>query len=174
MKLSRRNAVLLTIALATFLLPALAQAQIQAQPSSDTGDISVTIENQAITLTNETALYFGTILPFGRPGTATVAPSGSESSSDVFISSPGHAAAWSVTGVPNAPYAITLPSSPVVITSGSNSMNVDTFTRTGGSGPVFLNNSGNGSFNVGATLHVGANQPAGSYIGTYTVTVAYN
>jgi hypothetical protein len=27
---------------------------------------------------------------------------------------------------------------------------------------------------VGATLHVGANQAAGSYTGTFDVTVAYN
>ena len=30
------------------------------------------------------------------------------------------------------------------------------------------------SFNVGATLNVGANQAAGSYTGTFSVTVDYN
>lgn len=169
MKPKFRNTVLLTIALAALLLPALARAQ-----ATDTGDISVTIQNQAITLTNDTTLAFGTILPFGRPGTAVVPPSGAESGSNVFISVPGSSAGWSVTGVPNAPYAITLPSSPAVVTSGTNSMNVDTFTRTGGTSQVFLDAAGKNSFNVGATLHVGANQPAGVYTGTYTVTVAYN
>lgn len=169
MRFRVRNTVLLTVALSALLLPAMARAQ-----ASDTGDISVTIQNQAITLTNDTTLAFGTILPFGRPGTAVVPPSGPESGSNVFISVPGSSAAWSVTGVPNAPYAITLPSSAVVVSSGSNSMNVDTFTRTGGSSQIFLDAAGNSSFNVGATLHVGANQPAGVYTGTYTVTVAYN
>jgi hypothetical protein len=172
MKLRFRHAVLLTIGLSTLVLPAVAQAQTQA---TDTGDISVTIQSQAITLTNQTTLQFGTILPFGRPGTAVVPPSGPETGSNLFISAPGNppAATWSVTGVPNAPYSITLPSSPAVVSSGVNTMNVDTFTRTGGSGQTFLDAAGNSSFNVGATLHVGANQPAGDYIGNYNVTVAY-
>ena len=169
MKLRFCNTVLLTVALSALLLPALARAQ-----ATDTGDISVTIQNQAITLTNDTTLAFGTILPFGRPGTAVVPSSGAESGSNVFISVPGDSAGWSVTGVPNSPYAITLPSSPAVVTSGTNSMNVDTFTRTGGTGQVFLDAAGKSAFKVGATLHVGANQPAGVYTGTYTVTVAYN
>jgi hypothetical protein len=164
-----RNRVLLTIALSALLLPALARAQ-----DTDTGQISVTIQNQAITLNNDSALSFGTILPFGRPGTATVAPSGAETQSNVFISQAGDSAGWSVTGVPNAPYAITLPSTPVVVSNGTNSMNVDSFTRTGGTNDILLDGAGKSSFKVGATLHVGANQPAGAYLGTYSVTVAYN
>lgn len=164
-----RNTILLTMALLALLVPAGAWAQ-----ATDTGDISVTIQNQAITLTNDTTLQFGTVLPFGRPGTVTVPPSGAPTSSNVFVSVPGSSAAWSVTGVPNSPYAITLPSSPVLVSSAAGTMNVDTFTRTGGSSQIFLDAAGQSSFNVGATLHVGANQPAGVYTGVYSVTVAYN
>jgi len=169
MKPRLRNVVLATVALTVLLVPSMVRAQ-----ATDTGDISVTIQNQAITLTNNTTLSFGTVLPFGRTGTVTVPASGAPTVSNAFVSVPGSSANWSVTGVPNAPYAITLPSSPAVVTSGAFSMNVDTFTRTSGTTQLYLDGAGDASFNVGATLHVGANQPAGIYTGTYNVTVAYN
>ena len=37
-----------------------------------------------------------------------------------------------------------------------------------------LNDSGEDTYAVGATLNVGANQTAGEYTGTFTVTAAYN
>jgi len=77
----RFKVVLLTLALLALQLPAIARAQ-----ATDTGQISVTIQHQAITLTNDTMLQFGTILPFGRPGTVTVPPSGVESGANLFIS----------------------------------------------------------------------------------------
>lgn len=162
----------LTVALLVLLsVPTLAAAQTSA---SDIGDASVTIQNVAITLTNETGLSFGTITPFGRAGSVTVSPQGATTGSSVFVASPGSPSNWSVAGAPGAPYAVTLPSNgSVVVTSGANSMAVNNFTHGGGASPV-LSASGTGSFNVGATLTVGANQPNGIYTGTFTVTVAYN
>jgi hypothetical protein len=63
--------------------------------------------------------------------------------------------------------------SSITISSGSNNMTVDNFTLYWPTGTT-LNASGQRSFDVGATLHVGAGQATGVYAGTYTVDVAYN
>ena len=82
------------------------------------------------------------------------------------------AASFNVTGAANALYDIVLPTAAVPITSGGNTMTVDTFVGSlGGSGT--LSGLGAESFNVGATLNIAGNQPTGTYTGTYTVTVTY-
>ena len=52
-------------------------------------------------------------------------------------------------------------------------MTVDTFTDDAGVNPK-LPAGGSDTFNVGATLNVGATQAAGTYSGTFAVTVNYN
>jgi len=142
--------------------------------ATESGQISVLVQNQAITLVEDAALSFGTILPYGRPGFIRINTNGSASVNAVHQSAPGQAAQWSVTGVPNAPFDITLPANgTVTVNSGSFSMDVDTFGHNQGSQPV-LDGAGERVFLVGATLRVGANQPAGTYTGTYNVTVTYN
>ena len=47
-----------------------------------------------------------------------------------------------------------------------------TTTLTGLQGS--LNTSGNGSFGIGGTLTVNANQAIGTYSGSFTVTLNYN
>jgi hypothetical protein len=82
------------------------------------------------------------------------------------------AAEFTVTGANATTYAITLPSS-TTITSSSNTMTLDTYlTNIGTTGT--LSGSGTQSFYVGSTLHVAAAQPAGSYTGSFSVTVNYN
>ena len=74
-------------------------------------------------------------------------------------------------------YSIALPSTPVTINGPlSAAMTVDTFTSDIASGALSgaLGAAGSQSFYVGGKLHVGANQAAGNYTGTFTVTVAYN
>lgn len=159
----------LLAALACLTTPAALLAQV-----SVTGDVSATIQNQAITLTEDASLSFGTILPFGRPGTVALNTNGSANVSNAYQTAPGSAASWSVTGVPNAYFSITLPANgTITVTSGAFSMDVDNFNHSLGSAPR-LDAAGQASFNVGALLRVGANQPSGSYTGTYDVTVAYN
>jgi hypothetical protein len=59
-------------------------------------------------------------------------------------------------------------------------LNTFTITSDGDSNPYnrLLRNDGTGlgldSFGIGARLNVGANQPAGTYSGTYVVNVQYN
>ena len=116
---------------------------------------------------------FGTMVPTGTAGTVTVTPAGARSSVDVdlFGGFPA-AAAFDVTGEPGQAYVITLPSS-ATLTSGGNTMTVDTFTHDAGASPK-LPVGGSETFNVGAMLSVGAAQAAGTYSGTFSVTVNYN
>ncbi len=149
-------------------------SNVSANTASST--INVEVENRAITLTSVAGLNFGKILPFGSAGSVTVSVTGVATASNAFIAdaSDAQASSWTVNGVPGAPYAISLPSSNVTITNGTENMTVSNFTRSGGSTQLFLDAGGNANFNVGARLNVGANQPAGVYAGTFNVTVNYN
>ena len=158
-----------------FALAVTALASSSAMANTATSTIAVEIENRAITLTNVQGLNFGVILPFGRVGTVTVNTAGAASVNNAHVTDATNisASSWAVTGVPNAPYQVTLPSS-ATITNGTENMTVNNFTRTSGSAQLSLDAAGNANFNVGATLAVGANQPAGVYSGNFSVTVNYN
>ncbi len=85
------------------------------------------------------------------------------------------AASFTVSGTASYTYTITLPSTPLTITSGANTMTVTTFT----SDPTptgTLAVGGTQTLNVGATLNVSAAQPAGTYVSAtpFDVTVNYN
>ena len=123
----------------------------------------------AIAITNVSDIDFG----LAAPGDATksVAAGTSETATN---------GSFSVTGQPNMAYTITLPSSPVAMTTGSGgagnqSISVTNFTSFPNSGANgLLNNSGAQSLYVGATrAALPSNQAPGQYVGTYTVTVIY-
>jgi hypothetical protein len=83
------------------------------------------------------------------------------------------AAQFTVNGLGTSTFSITLPAS-YSITSGVNTMNIDTFTSTpSGSGTLV---GGTQTIKVGATLDVAASQPAGSYTNAtgFPVIVNYN
>ena len=118
-------------------------------------------------------LDFGTMVTTGTAGTVTVTPAGARSSVNVdLLGGVPSAASFDVTGGGGANYSITLPSS-ATLSSGGNTMAVDTFTHDAGV-PPNLSAGGSDTFNVGATLNVGATQAAGTYSGTFDVTVSYN
>jgi hypothetical protein len=69
-------------------------------------------------------------------------------------------------------FDVLLPSGAVTITGpGGNTMTVDTWTVDPGPNNVVGSTSIARTISVGGTLHVGANQAAGLYSGTYSVTV---
>ncbi len=157
-------------ALTLLLLPAGVLAQDTA-----TGDAEVTIEELAITLTPIDLLSFGTVLAFGRDGSVTVSPGGQTTADQAHVSLPGAPGIFLVTGVPSAPFSVSLPTdNSVTVTAGANSMTLRSFTREGGSTQLLLDSLGERTFTVGATLNVTARQPAGFYTGQYDVTVDYN
>ncbi len=141
-------------------------------PFSDLNNVTITLL-APISISVGANMDFGTMVPTGIPGgTVTVTPAGAISSVnvDLFGGFPA-AAAFDVTGASGQAYFITLPSS-ATLTSGGDTMNVDTFNHDAGASPSLV--GGSDTFNVGATLHVGPTQAAGTYSGTFTVTVNYN
>lgn len=122
--------------------------------------------------------WTGTQLNFGRfavgsAGTVTVnAASGAASATGgaAFVTGSAPAMDYFIaTGDPNRLISITTGSG--TVNSGIRSM---TFTTTPMLAAGYLPSTGSGYFTVGGTLNVGANQAAGSYTGSYVVSVAYN
>ncbi|MDD4227509.1 MAG: DUF4402 domain-containing protein, partial [Mariniphaga sp.] len=106
-------------------------------------------------------------------GTVVLGTNGGRTESNVILPSVTgtvSAAKFTVTGLPGSTYAITLPDE-VTIISGANNMKITDFTED--SATNTLTEEGTETFNVGATLNVGAGQPVGEYEGTFVVTVDY-
>lgn len=165
----------LAAVVAGFAVVSMAATAAQAQASADaTAGASVTIANP-IAVTKTADLSFGTVVPSATAGTVVVSTGGARSVSGGVSELGGTvtAAAYSVTGYANNAYTITLPASATLAGPGTTSMTADTFAHSAGTSPA-LDGTGAGSFSVGATLNVGANQTPGAYTGTFNVTVAYN
>ena len=120
-------------------------------------------------------LDFGTLV-VSATGTAVLAPSGAlTTTGGVLVSGTGaHAAAFTGTGSKNSIVHVKLPTAPITVTrvGGTQTMTVSAFTTDA---PKNLKVPPNQIFDfaVGATLNVGANQAAGTYAGTFDVTVQY-
>ncbi len=129
----------------------------------------------AISIVKTGDLNFGDVLAGAAVGTVRMAPGGARSRTGGAQLGSGllaQAASFQVGGQARERYAITLPAS-VNVVSGANTMVVDTF-RSNPNGTGRLSAAGAQNLNIGATLHVGANQASGTYTGTFSVTVAYN
>ena len=145
-----------------------------AQGVSATANASATIITP-LTITKTADMNFGNIAVGIIGGTVVLTPAGARSATgDVsFQSIPaGAAAAFNVTGSAGLTYSITLPTLPVPITSGGNTMNLTLFTSNPASPGTLV--GGPNPLTVGATLTVGASQAVGAYTGSFSVTVAYN
>ena len=145
---------------------------------SETASASATIVTP-IAISKAADMNFGNIAAGSSSGLVILTPTGSRSLSGGItlpsLAGTVTAASFTVTGAPGFAYSITLPVTPLNITSGNNNMIVNVFE----SNPVttgMLDSSGLQILNVGATLSVGASQPAGTYHSTdqFTVTVNYN
>jgi Mat/Ecp fimbriae major subunit len=151
--------------------------------ANDEGLATVTILNQALTISKDTNaansgnLAFGKITPnIADAGTVTIAADGSRTAAGVTPSGTGDfgAATFAVTGSASTSFNITLPSGSATLTSGLNTMTVSGWTCNDSDLLVQTSVAGTASFKIGGTLAVGANQKAGIYSGPFTVTVAYN
>lgn len=114
-------------------------------------------------------LEFGTFAGNGA-GTVVVSTAGARSFTGSVVGAGGtvRQGQFSVTGTGAATFAITYPGS-VNLTSGANTMAL----QVSGASTGTLS-SGSATVNVGGELTVAANQAAGSYTGTYSITVEYN
>jgi hypothetical protein len=122
-------------------------------------------------------LNFGNIVAGTGIGTVIVDTEGDRTKTgDVILPSATlgtvNAAEFTVTGLADATYAITLPTSIDISETGETTMTVDNFTSNpSGTGTLA---GGTQTLSVGARLNVGAGQVAGDYTGEFSVTVAYN
>ena len=133
-----------------------------------------------IVLTNTRGLDFGRFAA-GTGGTVTLnAATGARTrtGSVILLNSPGavqatYNVAKSKNGNVGQTVAITLPANNTVqLSSGANRMYVNDFLAS----PATIASVPNGSglvLSVGATLVVGSGQPAGTYSGSYNITVNY-
>ena len=163
--------------LASLFVMMLATQQMKAQVSA-----SATAAANIITpiqISKAADLYFGNIVAGTNPGTVTVSHDGIRTKSGgvtLPTATPGTitAAKFNISGLPSATYSITLPTSTTITKNGgTEQMTIDNFTsdphETG-----TITTDGTQILAVGATLNVGANQSAGTYEGSFSVTVAYN
>jgi hypothetical protein len=130
-----------------------------------------------ISISNPVALAFGIILPDAAGGTVAIdATTGTPTyagGSTTGITTTATNATFDVTGSADQAYSIELPADGDVVLSGPGAdMAVSGFAADLGTSGT-LDATGNQSFQVGATLTIGAAQAAGSYTGSYDVTVTY-
>jgi hypothetical protein len=121
-------------------------------------------------------MQFGNVAGCSSPSTVLLAVDGSRSVGSgcaVLTAGTSAAAEFAVSGAADNTYAITLPASIQISDGGSNEMTVDSFVSNP-SGTGTLDGAGNQSLQVGATLNLAADQPAGSYSGSFNVSVIYN
>ena len=147
--------------------------------NSASASISATIVIP-IGITKAVDMNFGNIAAGATPGKIKLDPTGTISASGGIKlpseKSTATPASFIVTGEGAYTYNITLPSSPLIITraSGPETMLVDNFSSyPSGTGKL---TSGTQTILVGATLSVGAAQPASQYRNEseFEITVNYN
>ena len=145
-----------------------------ALAATATASASATITDAPITITNSQPLAFGDIAAGNQASVVSIATDGTrtlESGDAILGANSGSAGVFNITGEASKAYTVTLPSTNVTINDNTgNSMTITDFVSNA-SGTV--GSDGTDSFNVGAKLNVAANQPAGSYSGSFTVEVVY-
>jgi hypothetical protein len=177
------NKIYMRSALVTIMLIAFYLAlpfKIICQVSSTATTIGIdakVIAPISISNAGSTHLNFGTISRSSVAGSVTISASGERSSSggaSVLTSSLFAAAPFSISGESSAGFNLTLPDNDDVLmtrTGGTEKMEVTNFTHNSG---LVLSSSGTATFSVGATLNLDADQVAGEYTGTFSVTITYN
>jgi len=150
---------------------ALAAGTAQADTVSGTANATVLTP---LVLTEDDTLEFGKLSSGLSTGTVVIDNADGRTVTGGVTLEGGtfRSGAWSVAGEASTAYTITLPSSDVTLTSGGDTMTVNTFTDSA-SGSSTTDGTGADTFKVGATLNVGISQPNGTYTGSYDVTVAY-
>lgn len=164
-----KKLIIVAGAAAMFATPAMA-----APGNSDDATGAATAEVVApITITHDAGavLNFGTFTAGTATGTVTVSQAGAGSAAGdaVLLSTSTESAdAFTVTGDAGRNFDI-VATDGTVTTAGGATMSFTTDAPA--SGTI---TGGSVGFSVGGTLSVGANQAAGSYSGSYTVTATYN
>ena len=157
------------LALSAAAAPAFAD---NTNSASATGTGSVTIY-APLSVSQTQGLDFGTITSGPTSGTVSIAQSNGARTDSGGVglvgADAGQNGAFSVSGQANGSITVTVAGT----ISGFGSSGITGSTAATGL-PTTLSNTGAATFNVGGTLNIPANTGAGTYSGTYNVTVNYN
>jgi hypothetical protein len=161
----------LVILMALFATSTFAQVSASASASAE---ILTPIE-----ISKKTDMNFGNLAVNATSGTIVLTPASTRSNTGGVTFLNGNngtvtAASFTVTGLADATYSITLPASATTISYSGNDMTVDNWTSD--PTPTGVLTGGSQTLNVGATLNVPASSPAGVYTSAtpFEVTVNYN
>lgn len=134
-----------------------------------------------LSIVETVALDFGTVAGGPLPGTVILDPINNNRTpggdASVINTGPGLAGSFQITGEANQVYSVSYADGSLDDSGTGTNMSITSFVDTS-SGIIPATNTE--TFQVGATLNIGANQPAGVYstmLGTgtpYTVTINYN
>ena len=156
-----------------FLITGTAFTQVTASATA-----SATIL-EPIAISKTVDMNFGNLAVNASDGTILLSPDGTRTATGGVTFLPSNAgtitaASFTVTGLADATYSITLPATATVISNGGNDMTVDTWTSD--PTPTGTLTGGTQTLNVGATLNVPASSPYGVYTSAtpFNVTVNYN
>jgi len=157
------------LSLLAAVVATLSTLSVSAIAATATGTANATVLTP-ITITAGTALNFGTLAGNATGGTVVVTAAGVRGTTGSVVVTSGafSAGSFAVAGTGAATFGVTYPGS-FNVTSGANNMAV---LVTGAAAGTL--SGGTVTLPVGGTLTVGANQAAGSYTGTYVMTVEYN
>ena len=131
----------------------------------------------ALTLTvqaGDDLLDFGLIADNGAGGTVDVLPGSNvpTCAGGLVCSGAGASPNFDLVGEPGLSVGISFTDPTPDLDDGSG--NLMNYALTSSSNSLFLDGAGDGTFDVGGTLTVGAGQPAGVYTGTFEVVAVYN
>lgn len=151
---------------------------ISGNTQTETFTISVTLI-KTISVSETVPLRFGTITTTGagsaivtiapQTGNRTVTSGGTNITLDT--ADPGTAATFAITGQKNQSVTVSLPAS-TTLTGPGTTMTVNAFTMYPASNIKFDSN-GNLTQKVGASLNINPSQMAGTYTGTYSISINY-
>lgn len=181
---------------ALVIAPALACVVPVVPADAQSASIIATNAQVQVVIVEPASLFATGPLNFGRvaarpiAGTITVNPDNGSCATTGGLVQSGVCSAGVFSGMGrrhmlmriNLPTSVTLvgPGGTMVMDTLTLDVAPDLIAATNGNGNGVGNqryrittDSGIFSFNVGGTLRVGANQPAGTYVGTYPVTVVY-
>lgn len=120
-------------------------------------------------------LLFGEIARCASTGTVTINPDGTYSSTCVdVIFAPTEGFCTVTQFLPFQNIVITVETTSVSISNGSDSMTVDDFNIvSNGNGPTYTSSATNTNVPIGATITLSGSQDAGNYVGTLTISANY-
>ena len=121
---------------------------------------------------NGAKIDFGTFCRSNQTQTLTVTSAGTEGSSN-YVCHSGSVSADSFTlstASSSVSFSVTLPTSPITLSNGVDTLTVNNFTSSCTS---CMTSNGSATFTVGATISIPGGSSVGSYTGTYPVSVTY-